>query len=166
LQTEVVSPGDWFVSSNWFLPSTGQVAFGTWDNSLTVCARWSDLLFSPGGHCIALPLKLCLVSFFPSKMWQYSFEYHPQSHKTSSGIYQGCTSGGWLVAPPLLPALCTLPHLCWLLVLLFWEVGLSPHPHSQALLLVPPSFTDSLAPCPTLILWCRFGLLPHPHCWC
>jgi hypothetical protein len=93
------------VSSIWFLLPTWQVAIGTWGNSLPVCTRWSGLfLLLPGGSFVTL----CLVIFSPSKVGQFSFEYHPQSHKTSSGIHQD----------------------------LLWEVGLSLYPHSHPLLLV------------------------------
>jgi hypothetical protein len=50
----VVSPGDWLVSSVCFLLSKGQVAIGAWGNSLPIHGRCSELLFSPGGSCIAL----------------------------------------------------------------------------------------------------------------
>jgi hypothetical protein len=44
----VVTPDGWLVSSIWFLLSTEQVTLGTYDSSLPVCAKWSDLLFLPG----------------------------------------------------------------------------------------------------------------------
>jgi hypothetical protein len=57
--SEIVSADGWLMSNIWFLLSTVQFAIGTCGSSLCVCARWSYLLlFSPGGSCIALPLKL------------------------------------------------------------------------------------------------------------
>jgi hypothetical protein len=90
-----------------------------------VCVKWfNPLLFLPGGSCIALPLQLCLVSSSPSKVGQFSFEYCPQSHWTSSGIYHGPNVGGWLVASPC----------------------------SQCLFHTPPSLSESSAPCHTPFL--------------
>jgi hypothetical protein len=63
---EVVSPGDWLVSSIWFLLSTEQVATGTWGNSLSLYKGPDLFLFSPGSSCIALQLQLWLVSSSPS----------------------------------------------------------------------------------------------------
>jgi hypothetical protein len=58
----MVSPGNWLVSSIWFLLSTGEVAIGGWGSSLLDHAGWSELLlFSPGGSCLALQLQLSLV---------------------------------------------------------------------------------------------------------
>jgi hypothetical protein len=64
----VVPPDDWLARSIYFLLSTGEVAIGTWGNSVPVCAKWSDLLFLPGSICISLPLQLCLVSSSSSKV--------------------------------------------------------------------------------------------------
>jgi hypothetical protein len=110
----VVSPADWLVSSIWFLLSTGLVAIGALGKSLLVCVRCSELLlFSPGSSCIVLQLQLCLVSSSPSKLGQFSFEFCPQSHETSSIIHHFGnylpTLGSWLVTPPLLLAFVTFP---------------------------------------------------------
>jgi hypothetical protein len=60
----------------------------------------------------------------PNEVGQFSFEYGPQSHKTSSGIYHGSTLGSWLVTPPLL---CYFSHF-----------------HSLSVqLLVPPLFSEA-----------------------
>jgi hypothetical protein len=65
----VVSPGDWLVSSIWFLLSTWLVVIGGGGElSLPVHAGWSELLFSPHSSCIALQLQLYLVSLSPSKV--------------------------------------------------------------------------------------------------
>jgi hypothetical protein len=59
--------------------------------TLPVHERYSGLLFSPCGTCIALQLQLCLVGSSPSKVGQLSFEYCPQSQEISSGIpHQPC----------------------------------------------------------------------------
>jgi hypothetical protein len=164
--SEVVSPGDWLVSSIWFLLSTGQVVIRTWGKSLPVCVRWFNLLFSPGSSCVALQLQHCLVSSSPSKVGQFHFEYCPLSHETSSVIHQGPALGDWLVSPPPLSAFVPHPTSaswkfsssgCWLFT----------HPHSQSLFLVLPSFAESLAPYPTPILQGRFSIpLSHTHCLC
>jgi hypothetical protein len=108
--SDMVSPSDWLVSSTWLLLSTGQVTVEAWGNSLLVCARCSEMfLFSPGSSWVALQLQLCLVSSSPSKVGQFSFEYCPQSHETSSGIYHQATLGGWFVTPsPLSNFVCYL----------------------------------------------------------
>jgi hypothetical protein len=90
------------------------------------------LLFLPGNSCIVLQLQLWLVRFSHSKVGQFSFEYRPHSHKTSSAIHHS-------------------PHLGGLLL---------SHPCSQPLLLFLPSFTESLSPCPTSILCGRFRVHP------
>jgi hypothetical protein len=49
----------WLACEQYLVPSFHKTfAIGTWGNSLPVCARLSDLLFSPGGSCIAPQLKL------------------------------------------------------------------------------------------------------------
>jgi hypothetical protein len=79
----------------------------------------------------------CLISSSPSKKEQFNLGYSFQSWEASSVI-----------------------HLSWL-----WEVRLLPS-FSQTLLLFPPLFTESSAPCPTLVLWGMFSIPPHPHCQC
>jgi hypothetical protein len=81
---------------------------------------------------LPLQLQLWLVSSSTSKVGQFSFEYKPQSHETSSVIHYA----------PL------------------WEVGLSPHPWSQPLLLFLPSFTESSDTCSTL--FSKAGSVFHP----
>jgi hypothetical protein len=62
----------WLACRLFFIPlSTGQVAIGTWGNSLPVYARWLNLLFSPSSFCFALPLQLWLAGFSPSKVRQW-----------------------------------------------------------------------------------------------
>jgi hypothetical protein len=91
----VVSSDSWVVSSIWFLLSTGQVAIGTYGSSLPVCARWFNLLlFSPGSSYVALLLQLWLVNSSPSKVGQFSFVHHPQSHEANSAICHVPTLGG------------------------------------------------------------------------
>jgi hypothetical protein len=76
-----------------------------------VCARWSDLLFSPGGSCIALPLQLRLVSSFPRRVGQLSLVLNAALCPTKPAL--GSTTcpalGGWLVTPLLLSALVLHP---------------------------------------------------------
>jgi hypothetical protein len=93
-------------------------------------AAWSKLLlFSPGSSFIALYLQLCLVSFSLSKVGQFSFEYCPLCHETSSGIH----------------------HLhC------FWKVGWSFHPYSQPLCL---SWSLLCASSASLVVWLVAPLL-------
>jgi hypothetical protein len=62
------------VSNIWFLLSIEQVAMGTHGSSLSVWARWSDLLFLQGGSCIALMLQ-CYNSVWsapPPARWSNS----------------------------------------------------------------------------------------------
>jgi hypothetical protein len=105
------------------------------DSSLPVCVRWSDLLFSPGSSWVAPQLQLLLVSFPPDKLGQFSFMYHPWSHKISSAIHHATTLGGWLVTPPQLSVFfpCPAPaHRVQFLV---------PFPHSLRLVchsIMPP----------------------------
>jgi hypothetical protein len=105
--SEVVLSDSWLVSSIWFLLSTGQVAIRTCGCSLPVCVRWSNLLFSPACSCVALPLQLCLVSSSPSKVGQLSFEYHPQSHETSSVIHHAPCFGRLACHPTPAPSACS-----------------------------------------------------------
>jgi hypothetical protein len=123
--SEVVSPGEWLMSSIYFFLPTGQVVIGTCSSSLPVCARWSDLmLFLQGGSCTTLLLQVCLVSSSSSKVWQCSFEYCPYPQETSPGIHHGPTLRGWVVGLPLLSTSVTYPTLvCSKFVLL-------PHPCS------------------------------------
>jgi hypothetical protein len=122
-------------SEQYLVPSV-QIAIGTWDNSLPICAWWSDLLFVPGSSCVALLLQLCQLSSSPSNVGPSCFEYHPQSPEISSGIHHGSVLGGWLVAPP--------------------------HPHSQPLLFCPGCLLKVFSPCPTPILQGRFVFHPTP----
>jgi hypothetical protein len=121
----VLSPGDWLVSSIWFLLSTGQVAIRTWSSSLLVHARCSEMSFLPGGSC---------VGSSPSNLWQFSFEYHPQPYWPAQGststllwevglsphpgsqnllFFFLCSLRVWILAPP--PSLgqfqCSTPPL-------------------------------------------------------
>jgi hypothetical protein len=52
---------------------------------------------------VALQLQRCLISPSPSKVQQFTFEYCPQSYKTSSGIYHWSSFGR--LAGHLTPAL-------------------------------------------------------------
>jgi hypothetical protein len=109
------------VSRVWFLLSTGKVAIGTWGNSQPVCSRWSDLVYSSGGSCVALQLQLWLVSSFPNKVRQFYLECSPQSQDTSSVIHQGPVFRGWLIAPLLLSAFVTFPAF------IHWEFSSLTH---------------------------------------
>jgi hypothetical protein len=96
---------------DYFCPH-GQVATGTCDTTLPVCARWSDLLLLfPGGSSVVLQLCLWLVSSSSSKVGQFSFVCHSQSHEISSTINHTPTLGGWLVIPPSLSTFvpCSTP---------------------------------------------------------
>jgi hypothetical protein len=109
------------------------------------------MLISPGGSCIALQLQLCLVSSSLSNVEQFSFEYCPKSHKTSSLIYHRPL---WEVG--LSPHSCSQPlyfaHLCLLIVQFFlWEAGL----------FAPPLFS-AFVPCFAFLCW-ELSSLPHPH---
>jgi hypothetical protein len=98
---EVVSPDDWLIGSILFLLSTGQVAIGTWHNSLTVPARWLGLLILTGHSCIALHLQFWWASSFPRKVGQFSFEYsYSEFPETNSVIYHSPTLGSWGLIPP------------------------------------------------------------------
>jgi hypothetical protein len=109
------------------------------------------LLLSLVSSCLALQLQLCLVSFSPSKVGQFSFECCPLSHEISSGIQHlphfgrlacyptpavsHCASpdlpwvlaaplGGWHVTPLLLSTFAALPTFFhWKLALRVWVLA-------------------------------------------
>jgi hypothetical protein len=101
-------------------------------------------------------------------MGQFSFEYCPMSHKTSSRIYQDQpTLGGWLVTLPLLSAFVLL------------LTSLSASSSSVRLVCCPSpalslccltcicsltvqSRSESSAPCATSVLLGRFSVPPSP----
>jgi hypothetical protein len=145
-----------------FLP-TGQVSIGVCNSLLLVYATWSDLLlFSSGSSWVAPQLQLWLVNFSPNKVQCFSFVYCPQTHEISSAIHHAPALGGCLVAPTLLSMFVSYP-ICTRRVWLLWEVGFSYHPHCQDLFLTLPC-SQSLAPCPTPVLWGWFSVLSSPHC--
>jgi hypothetical protein len=135
-------------------------------------------LFSLGSSCIALLLQLYLVSS--------SLSQRPALGSTTCPAL-----GGWPVAPPQLSAFVIFPSLCWVLMAplrgwlvsllllsafmplsmssgcwwLFWDAGLLPHPCFQPLLLFL-QFTESLASCPTTILWAGSVFYPLLCCHC
>jgi hypothetical protein len=84
--------------------------------SLPVRAGWQKLLFSPGDSCI--PLQLQLWSVPPPTRWGNSV---------------------------LNTGLCPIRSALGSTIALLWEVGLSLHPNSQPLLLLPHSFIESSA---------------------
>jgi hypothetical protein len=144
----MVSPGDWLVSSIWFLLSIGLVAIGRWDKSASSCRVVSTLLlFLLGSSCIALQLQLCLVISCPSKVRKFNFEYCLLSHQISSGIYHMPHFQGLTCCPSPALSLCDSPDLCWVLDAPL-ENGLLPHTHS---------FCCAL---PILIHW-EFSSLSH-----
>jgi hypothetical protein len=117
-------------------------------------------LFLPGGSCVALQLQLCLVSSSPSRVGQFSFEYCPQSQETISGInHQPCFEKLACYPTPHSQPLCLASPLV-VLVQHLWDVGLLPYHCSQPLLLFPRLFSESLAVCPTPVLWGRFNVPP------
>jgi hypothetical protein len=65
------------------------------------------LLFSTGSSCIALQLQICPVSSSPNKVGQFSFQYGPLSHETSSGIHH-CGFGRLLCHPTVAFSICSL----------------------------------------------------------
>jgi hypothetical protein len=174
--SEVVSPDDRIVSIIWFFLSTGQVTIRIWGNSLSVCTRWSDLLFLPGSSYIALPLQLCLVSSSPSKIG--AIQFCPQPHETQWSTMPLLWEVG-LSPHPHFQTLCLSPSLLAdsSVPLEGWLV--TP-PCSPPLFFVPPLFTDSLPPCPNTILqgwfsishthptvsgWLQFTVYAFQFCW-
>jgi hypothetical protein len=169
----VVLPGVWLVSSIWFLLSTGQLVIGAWCNSLPLHARCSDLLFFlPGGSCVDLYLQLYLFSSSWSKVGQFSFEYCPHSHKTSSGI-QNWPQFGRLACRPIPAVIFFSLHL--LRILLFspphsvWHVQCSTPPLLSVLdwnlLFVLFSFVEGDSICAGL---CKQGVgrgVMYGACW-
>jgi hypothetical protein len=161
----VVSPDDWLVSSIWFLLCTGQIVIGTWVTS--VCARWSNLLFLPGGSCFVLSLQFCQISSSPSKVGQFCSEHCSQSHETSSVITHIPALGGWLIAPPSFSPF--VPHHASA----YWYFGffgmLACHP-TPPLCLCSLSHlhllrvNESSLPHPPILRgW--FPVPPHPYFW-
>jgi hypothetical protein len=80
------------------------------------------------------------------------------------------SSGRWACHPTLTLSLYAALVLCWVLMSP-WEVGLSPHSHSQPLLLYPCYFTESpvlrfLLLAPPLFSKAVSELHPHFYCQC
>jgi hypothetical protein len=138
------------MSGIWFLLFTGQVAIGTWGYSLLAGPRRSYLLFSKSGSSIALPPQLCLVSYSPSKVEKFSFDYHPQSHQTSSEIHPWPCFGRLDYHPTSTLSLCASAHLCSVIVQLFGK------------LVCHTTWFLALVPCLPLVHW-ELIFLCHQH---
>jgi hypothetical protein len=107
------------------------------------------LLFLPGSSYIVLLLQLCLVNSSPNKVGQFSFEYCPQSHQTSSAIHHSLALECWLVTPSLLSAFVPCPASAG------WEFNSSGR--------LACHFTPALSACSQpLLLSLRVQLLAPP----
>jgi hypothetical protein len=107
--SDVVSPGDWLVSSIWFLLSTGQVVIGASGNSLPVHARYSELLFHQEAAVLSYSCN-CIWLAPPPATWSNSVLSTALSFMRPA---QGGL-GGLLVTPPPLSAFvpCLTSALC------------------------------------------------------
>jgi hypothetical protein len=70
---EVVSLGDWIVSSSSFFLFAGQLQLGPGVAHCQFMQGGHRIFFSPGSSCTSLQLQLCLVGSSPSKVGQYRF---------------------------------------------------------------------------------------------
>jgi hypothetical protein len=117
LRSDVVSPGDW-LSSIWFLLSTGLVVIGRWGNSGSSCrVVRAVVVFTKWQLQVAFQLQLCLAISSPSEVGQFSFECCSLSHYLPHFGRLACCS------TPL-SAFVALPTF------LYWEFSSLPHPHS------------------------------------
>jgi hypothetical protein len=111
-----------------------------------------------------------LVGSSPSIVEQFSFEYCPLSHETTSRIHHLLCFGKLACCPTPVFRLCALPNPCLVLVQLFWEVGFSPNSCSQLLLLFPHLVSESSALRVLLLAQTQFSgagseFYPHLCCW-
>jgi hypothetical protein len=132
----VFSPGDWLVSCIWFFLSTGQVATGA---EVTHCQ------FVQGG-------QICCFSQVTAVL-----PYHCNS------VWSGPPPVRWCNLV-LNTALSLLRLAQGFIMALLCDAGLLLQPHSQPLLLVLFLFTESLASCPTPVLWGRCSISPNTCC--
>jgi hypothetical protein len=135
--------------------------------SLPVRAGWSELLFSPGGNCIALQVQLCLVSSSPSKVGQFSFEHCLLSLEISSGIHHLPCFGRLACHPTPTLSFYTSPDFCLVLVAplggwLFTSSLLSAFVTFPEFNEFIQFSTESSAPCPIPVLLGRFSVPPPP----
>jgi hypothetical protein len=156
----VVSPGNWLLSSDWFLLSTVLAIIERWGKSASLCRVIRAVVVFTRQQ----------LHYSPSKVGQFSFEccFCPTRSVLESTTYPSL--GGWVVSLPPLSAFVPLltSDGCYQLL---WEVGLTPHSWAQSLLLYPWSFTESsvlrvwfLAP--TLLFGTGAAFHPHLHCQC
>jgi hypothetical protein len=101
--SEVLLPGDWFVSSHWSLLPIGQIATELYVHSLPDLPKWSDMfLFLLGCIWVTLqPLWLWQVSLLPNMIRQLSVVPHPQSHEIISVLCPAHPQVGFLPHPLL-----------------------------------------------------------------
>jgi hypothetical protein len=146
----VVWPGNWLVSSIWFLLSIRLLEL--WGElRLPACVGWSELLFSPGSSCAPQQggvfqfWMLLSVSEIGSRIPCFEMLAYYTTPALSLCAFPDLwwvlisPLRGWLVTLLLLSAFTALPAL------VHWEFG-----------------TKSLATCPTPILWGRFSVPPPP----
>jgi hypothetical protein len=115
--SEVVSLGDWPVSSMWFFLSTGQVAIETWGNTASLYKMVRFVVFSRQQLSCTTTLTLCghllprqggvVHLWIPSSVPWHQLKTPPQPHIGRLACYPN---------PAL--SLCALPPLCSLLVTL------------------------------------------------
>jgi hypothetical protein len=120
--------------------STRLVGILRWGKTASSC-RWSKLLFSSSGSCVALQLQLCLVSYSPRKVEQFSFECCPLSQRSALG---STTYPALRLAchPTPTLSLCASPDL-WVLVAPLGGWLVTTHPFQPLLLFL--YFTESSA---------------------
>jgi hypothetical protein len=124
--SEIVSPDGWLVSSICSFCPQSRLQFEP------VCARWSDLLFLPGGSCVALPLQPRLVSCSPARWGNLVLS----TALSPMGLAQQSTTPCFrrlAFCPTPALSLCSLPLLPLLRVQLlapppFSRVGSTLHP--------------------------------------
>jgi hypothetical protein len=128
--SDMVSPGDWLVSSISFLLSTRLLGILRWGKTASLC-RVVRAVF----HQAAAGLPFSCSSS-PSKVGKFSFECCLLSQRSVLGSTIWSALGGWPVTTLLLSAF--MPLLisagCWQLL---WEVDLLTCSCSQPLLLYP-----------------------------
>jgi hypothetical protein len=122
------------------------------------------VVFTKQLHC---PSAATLVRPSPSKVGQFSFEYCPLSHKTSSRIHHLPGFERLACHPISTFSLCASSNLCLVLAVPL-KVDLSPHHHSQACccLFIEGSALRVRLFVPPLLSGTGSALHPYPHCQC